>query len=88
LPLPFHLRVAMKNTILQVTASFEQACSLCHYAAALANTGIVLKGNWIDGLATFNSLGIFAILLLGKPLGIALFSLLAVKLSLSHCQMM
>jgi Na+:H+ antiporter, NhaA family len=51
---------------------------------ALANTGIALKGNWIDGLATFNSLGIFTGLLLGKPLGIALFSLLAVKLGLSQ----
>jgi NhaA family Na+:H+ antiporter len=35
-------------------------------------------------LATSNSLGIFAGLFFGKPLGIVLFSLLAVKLSLSQ----
>jgi NhaA family Na+:H+ antiporter len=51
---------------------------------ALANTGIALTGNWIEGLATSNSLGIFAGLFAGKPLGIILFSLLAVKLGLSQ----
>ena len=51
---------------------------------ALANTGIALAGNWLEGLATSNSLGIFAGLFFGKPLGIVLFSLLAVKLSLSQ----
>jgi NhaA family Na+:H+ antiporter len=51
---------------------------------ALANTDIALTGNWIKGLATSNSLGIFAGLFIGKPLGIALFSLLAVKLGLSQ----
>lgn len=51
---------------------------------ALANTGIVLTGNWIEGLATTNSLGIFAGLFVGKPLGIALFSFLAVKSGLSQ----
>lgn len=51
---------------------------------ALANTGIALTGNWIEGLATFNSLGIFVGLFFGKPLGITLFSILAVKLGLSQ----
>jgi NhaA family Na+:H+ antiporter len=51
---------------------------------ALANTGIALTGNWIEGLATANSLGILAGLFVGKPLGIALFSFLAVKLGLSQ----
>jgi Na+:H+ antiporter, NhaA family len=51
---------------------------------ALANTGIALTENVIEGLATSNSLGIFAGLFVGKPLGIALFSLLAVKLGLSQ----
>jgi NhaA family Na+:H+ antiporter len=51
---------------------------------ALANTGIALTGSWIDGLATSNSLGIFIGLFFGKPLGIALFSVLAVKLGLSQ----
>ncbi|HEY3307404.1 MAG TPA: Na+/H+ antiporter NhaA [Desulfuromonadaceae bacterium] len=51
---------------------------------ALANTGIVLTGNLIEGLATPNSLGIFAGLFAGKPLGIVLFSLLAVKCGLSQ----
>jgi len=51
---------------------------------ALANTGIALTGNWITGLATSNSLGIFAGLFAGKPLGIVLFSLVAVKLGVSQ----
>lgn len=51
---------------------------------ALANTGIALTGNWIEGLATSNSLGIFAGFFVGKPLGIALFSFLAVKIGLSE----
>ena len=50
---------------------------------ALANTGVVLEGNVIEHLRTSNSLGIIAGLLLGKPLGIVLFSMLAIKLSLS-----
>lgn len=51
---------------------------------ALANTGIALTGNWISGLLTSNSLGIFAGLFAGKPLGIVLFSLIAVKLGISQ----
>ncbi|BCO11287.1 Na+/H+ antiporter NhaA type [Citrifermentans bremense] len=50
---------------------------------ALANTGITLTGNWAEGLATSNSLGIIAGLLGGKPLGIFLFSYLSVKAGLS-----
>jgi len=50
---------------------------------ALANTGIALTGNWVPGLVTANSLGIFAGLFVGKPLGILLFSLLAVKTGLA-----
>ncbi|MEP7137310.1 MAG: Na+/H+ antiporter NhaA [Chloroflexota bacterium] len=50
---------------------------------ALANTGILLQGNWLQGLGTPNSLGIFAGLLLGKPLGISLFSFAAIKAGLS-----
>ncbi len=51
---------------------------------ALANTGILLAGNWAEGLVSSNSLGIFAGLVVGKPLGIVLFSLFAVKLGLSQ----
>jgi NhaA family Na+:H+ antiporter len=51
---------------------------------ALANTGIALRGNWIQGLVSPNGLGIFAGLVVGKPLGIALFSFLAVKIGLSQ----
>lgn len=50
---------------------------------ALANTGIVLKGNWIKSLISLNSEGIFLGLLIGKPLGIVLFSLAAIKMGLS-----
>lgn len=51
---------------------------------ALANTGIALTGNWIEGLVTSNSIGIFTGLFIGKPLGIVLFSVLAVRLGLSQ----
>lgn len=51
---------------------------------ALANTGITLAGNWIPDLVTTNSLGVFAGLFVGKPLGIALFGLFAVKIGISQ----
>lgn len=51
---------------------------------ALANTGIALTGYWTEGLVTSNSLGIFTGLFVGKPLGIALFSFLAIKIGLSQ----
>ena len=45
---------------------------------ALANTCIVFKYNWISGLSSNISTGIIAGLALGKPIGIILFSSLAV----------
>ncbi|RPH60261.1 MAG: Na+/H+ antiporter NhaA [Chloroflexi bacterium] len=50
---------------------------------ALANTGILLSGISIKELFTWNTLGIFAGLFIGKPLGIVLFSLFAIRLGLS-----
>lgn len=47
---------------------------------ALANTGIVISASWAAELASPNSLGIFAGLVLGKPLGIFVFSFAAVAL--------
>ena len=51
---------------------------------ALANTGILLSGRWFENLATPNSLGVFAGLFFGKPLGIFLAGFLAVKARLSQ----
>jgi len=51
---------------------------------ALANTAISLTGTWMEGLTTSNSLGIFAGLLVGKPMGIVLFSFIAIKIGLSR----
>jgi NhaA family Na+:H+ antiporter len=51
---------------------------------ALANTGIVLDDGWVEGLTSSNSLGIFAGLFIGKPVGIALLSFLAVRLGWSR----
>jgi NhaA family Na+:H+ antiporter len=45
---------------------------------ALANTGITIGSDWLQGLSTANSLGIIAGLLIGKPIGIALLSFIAV----------
>lgn len=50
----------------------------------LANTCVTLTDNWTVGLLTLNSLGIFVGLFVGKPLGIFLFSALAVKMGLSQ----
>ena len=49
---------------------------------ALANTCISVGDNWQSSLANPNSLGIFAGLVIGKPLGIWLFSFLGVGLGL------
>ena len=49
---------------------------------ALANTGVVLGGAWAEALFEPASLGIIAGLVLGKPLGIVLVTLLAVRLGL------
>jgi Na+:H+ antiporter, NhaA family len=43
---------------------------------ALANTGIVIENDWMQQLASANSLGITAGLIIGKPAGIIGFSLL------------
>jgi Na+:H+ antiporter, NhaA family len=52
---------------------------------ALANAGILIGANWLQDLATANSAGIFAGLVLGKPLGVALFCLIATRTGL--CQL-
>ena len=49
---------------------------------ALVNTGVVFDAQWQQGLASANSLGILAGLVLGKPLGILLFSYAAVAMGL------
>jgi NhaA family Na+:H+ antiporter len=50
---------------------------------ALANTCIVFSGSWYTGLGQPLSNGIIAGLVIGKPLGIMLFSMIAVRLGLS-----
>jgi len=46
---------------------------------ALANTAITVSGNYWQSMATSNSLGIIGGLVIGKPLGVFLFSFIAVK---------
>lgn len=50
---------------------------------ALANTAIAIDFNAIEGLGGNNEIGIMAGLLLGKPVGILLSTILAVKLGLA-----
>src|SRR6478672_416944 len=45
---------------------------------ALANTGIVVGTDWMHHLASMNSIGIIAGLMLGKPLGVTLLCAVAV----------
>jgi Na+:H+ antiporter, NhaA family len=49
---------------------------------ALANTAIVIESGWYEGLGHLNSLGIISGLVLGKPLGIMVFSFAAVALGI------
>jgi NhaA family Na+:H+ antiporter len=49
---------------------------------ALANTCITLGDNWTESLSHTNSMGIIAGLVIGKPLGILLFSLAGVALKI------
>lgn len=49
---------------------------------ALANTGIIISSNWSHELASQNSMGIMAGLVIGKPIGITLLSFLAVYIGL------
>lgn len=51
---------------------------------AIANTSIAIGADWMSGLASPSSLGIISGLLLGKPMGIFLFTLLAVTFGLSR----
>jgi NhaA family Na+:H+ antiporter len=50
---------------------------------ALANTGIKISPDLLSGLSSNNAIGIITGLFIGKPVGIFLFTLLAVKLGLS-----
>jgi NhaA family Na+:H+ antiporter len=49
---------------------------------AIANTCIAIDSNWSEGLTHSNSIGILLGLVVGKPLGIFLFSFLGVSLGL------
>ena len=49
---------------------------------AMANTGIAISANWHEGLNRPNTIGIILGLVVGKPLGIWLFSFIAVTLGL------
>jgi len=50
---------------------------------ALANTCIAIGGDWVSNLSTSDSLGIIEGLVIGKPLGIIVFSFAAVLLGLA-----
>ena len=49
---------------------------------ALCNTGIIIGAEWANNLSSANSLGIIGGLVLGKPLGIALLSFIAVSIGI------
>ncbi|MDQ2720397.1 MAG: Na+/H+ antiporter NhaA [Bacteroidota bacterium] len=49
---------------------------------ALANTAIIFSSGWSTGLANAGSIGIFSGLIIGKPLGVFLFSFLAVSMGI------
>ena len=49
---------------------------------ALANTGIIIGGNWASELTTTNSLGIILGLFFGKVIGVSIMSFIVVKLNI------
>lgn len=49
---------------------------------ALANTGILVGADWIENIASRNSIGIAAGLVLGKPLGVTLLCFIAVAIGI------
>jgi len=49
---------------------------------ALANTGIIIGGDWFESLSTSNSLGVMLGLLIGKPIGITLLSFIAISIGI------
>jgi len=49
---------------------------------ALANTGIVIGGDWVNDLTSTNSLGIIIGLVTGKPIGITLLAFIAVTVGI------
>lgn len=49
---------------------------------AMANTAIIINADWTDNLLENYSLGVFLGLVFGKPIGITVFLLIAVKLKL------
>lgn len=51
---------------------------------ALANTAIVLPAGWAEGLLSPLSIGVFAGLVIGKPLGISLFAWLMIRMGWSE----
>ncbi len=51
---------------------------------ALANTGIVVGGDWLQSVTSANSVGITAGLILGKPLGVTLLCFVAVASGMSR----
>jgi Na+:H+ antiporter, NhaA family len=52
---------------------------------ALANTGILVGDDWLQGLRSANSIGIALGLLMGKPLGVTLLCFLAIMMGI--CQL-
>ena len=51
---------------------------------ALANTAIPIGADWLQSLASANSAGIMAGLIIGKPLGVTLLCLVAVSSGICH----
>ena len=51
---------------------------------AIANTGIIIENDWHAGLVSVGSLGIMAGLVIGKPLGILVFSYISTKLKIAR----
>jgi NhaA family Na+:H+ antiporter len=49
---------------------------------ALANTGIVIGGDWVNDLSSANSLGVIVGLVTGKPIGITLAAFIAVTIGI------
>lgn len=60
----------------------QTSCFFTSSIVAIANTCIAFDDTWLSGLGKANSLGIIAWLVIGKPLGIWLFSFIGAGLGI------
>ncbi len=81
---PFSAEEGEETSILHILEQFlhKPVAFIILPIFALANTGIIIGGDWFQGLSESNSLGIIIGLIAGKPIGITLACFIAVAIGI------